>query len=383
MKTWQKLRKHPELWERYFVREKVLTAIRRFFLDRAFHEVETPHLTGSLPPESYLDIFETTLLNRERRPRWAFLPTSPEPFIKKLLVAGIGNCFAIPKSFRNTEDQSTTHNPEFTILEWYRVDADYTDIMRDCEELVVFINTYLQRTPISVIPANAGIQSKMLDPRVPSERLRASKPEDDKRTPYILTYQDKRVDLSAPWERLSMVEAFRRYAKMDLTKALTREGIVPIAKRKGYAVRGSDGWEELYDQIFLNDVEPKLGRGKPTILYDYPIAVAALSRKKRSDPRFAERFEFYIEGLELGDAYSELTDWKEQLARFRLEDGERKRLGKVGHPIDMDFIDALKAGMPRAGGIAVGVDRLIMLFADVTDIADTLFFPAGELFDKP
>lgn len=361
MKTWQKLREHPKLWERYFVREKVLTSIRRFFLDRNFHEVETPSLTGSLPPESYLDIFETTLLDRQRRPRRAFLPTSPEPFLKKLLVAGIGNCFALPKSFRNTEDHSDTHNPEFTILEWYRVGvypersrgADYTDIMADCEELLIFINTYLERSR----PGHGTTKSTEL------------------------IYQGKRVDLSPPWERLLMVEAFERYAKMDLTKTLTRNAIAPIAKKKGYAVRDNDGWEELFDQIFLNEVEPRLGRGKPTILYDYPIALAALSKKKKSDPRFAERFEFYIEGLELGDAYTELTDWKEQLARFHLEYEERKRLGKVEHPIDMDFIDALKVGMPRAGGIAVGVDRLIMLFADVNDIADTMFFPGRELFD--
>lgn len=352
MKTWEKLKKHPELWERYFVREKILTAIRRFFLDRSFHEVETPYLTGSLPPESYLDIFETTLLDRNRIPKRAFLPTSPEPFLKKLLVAGIGNCFALPKSFRNTEDQSKTHNPEFTILEWYRVNADYTDIMRDCEELLVFINTYIQRSR----PGHGATKST------------------------DLVYQGKRVDLSVPWERLSMVEAFRRYAKMDFTRALTLTNIIPIAKKKGYSVDTHVVWEEVYDQIFLNEVEPHLGRGRPTILYDYPAAVAALSKTKKSDPRFAERFEFYIEGLELGDAYSELTDWKEQLARFKLEDEERRRQGKVEHPIDMDFIEALKMGMPPAGGIAVGVDRLIMLFADVTDIADTMFFPARELF---
>ncbi len=353
MKTWQKLKNHLELWERYFIREKVLTAIRRFFLDRSFHEVETPYLTGSLPPESYLDIFETTLLDRHRNPKRAFLPTSPEPFLKKLLVAGIGNCFALPKSFRNTENMSHTHNPEFTILEWYRVNADYTDIMADCEELLVFINTYLLR----------------------------SKPESGTTRATTLRYQGKTVDLTAPWERLSMVEAFRRYAKMDLTHALTRETIVPIAKKKGYAVQGSDGWEELFDQLFLNEVEPRLGKGRPTILYDYPVALAALSQKKKSDPRFAERFEFYIEGLELGDGYSELTDWKEQLARFHLEHEERKRLGKVEHPIDMDFIEALKTGLPECSGIAIGVDRLIMLFADARDIADTLFFPAGELFE--
>ena len=127
-------------------------------------------------------------------------------------------------------------------------------------------------------------------------------------------------------------------------------------------------------------MEPHLGRRKPTILYEYPSDLAALAELKKDDDRFAERFEFYVEGLELGDAYTELTDWEEQLARFELEEAERSRLGKIAHPIDMDFIEALKVGMPRAGGIAVGVDRLIMLFADASDIADTLFFPAKDLF---
>jgi elongation factor P--(R)-beta-lysine ligase len=349
--TWQNIHDNPSLWKRYFVREKVLTAIRRFFFDRNFHEIETPYLTASLPPESYLDVFETTLYSRDRTPHRMFLPTSPEPFIKKLLVAGIGNCFAIPKSFRNTEDTSTLHNPEFTILEWYRVEADYTDIMKDCEELVVFINTYLQRMD------DGG------------EKKRTTE----------LTYQGKRINISAPWERISMQDAFQRYAHIDLTHALTRETLVPLAIKKGYQVEEHDTWEEIFHQIFLNEVETHLGRGKPTILYDYPVALAALSRKKKSDPRFAERFEFYIEGLELGDAYSELTDAKEQLERFEVEANERKRLGKVEHPIDMDFIEALKIGMPQSGGIAVGVDRLIMLFADVTHIADILLFPIQEL----
>lgn len=373
MKTWQQLHNNPALWKRYFVREKVLTAIRRFFFDRGFHEIETPYLTGSLPPESYLDIFETTLLDRNRKPIKAFLPTSPEPFLKKLLVAGVGNCFALPKSFRNTEDKSTTHNPEFTILEWYRAKADYTHIMRDCEELLLFINTYLQRTP-SVVPANAGIQRR--------EHQIPDRVGDDKNKPKIFMYQGRRVDLSPPWERLSIIEAFEKYATFDIRRALTLAGLAPIALKKGYKVSPSDTWEELYDQIFLNEIEPHLGRGKPTIIYDYPASQAALSRKKKSDPRFAERFEFYIEGLELGDAYSELTDWEEQLARFKEEEAERKRLGKVMHPMDMDFIEALKTGMPPAGGIAVGVDRLIMLFADATDIADTLFFPAKDLFER-
>ena len=397
MKTWQLLRNNPKLWDRYFIREKVLTAIRRFFFDRKFHEVETPYLTGSLPPESYLDIFETTLLDRQRKPTRAFLPTSPEPFLKKLLVAGVGNCFALPKSFRNTEDKSNTHNPEFTILEWYRVNvypeqsrgADYTDIMDDCEELLQFVNTYLQRSSsASVIPGlparrNGGTRNPdnnfTIDPRLRGDDKKGGR--DDILGPHILTYQGKRVDISSPWERLSVAQAFSKYAKFDLTKALSLKDLIPIVQKKGHTIAPDDTWEELFHLIFLNEIEPKLGRGRPTIIYDYPVSLAALSRKKKSDPRFAERFEFYIEGLELGDAYSELTDWKEQLVRFKEEEAERKRLGKVAHPIDMDFIYALKAGMPQAGGIAMGVDRLIMLFADVTDIADTLFFPAKDLFE--
>src|SRR3989344_3010274 len=224
MPTWLKLRKHPELWERYFIREKVLTGIRRFFLDRGFHEVETPYRTGSLPPESYLDVFETTLLDRNRKPTRAFLPTSPEPFLKKLLVAGIGNCFALPKSFRNTEDKSKTHNPEFTILEWYRVNvypeqsrgADYTDIMDDCEELLQFVNTYLQRSSsASVIPGlparrNGGKRNPdnnfTIDPRIRGDDKKGGR--DDILGPHILTYQGKRVDISSPWERLSVAQAF-------------------------------------------------------------------------------------------------------------------------------------------------------------------------------
>lgn len=355
MKTWQKLRQTPTLWERYFIRERVLTAIRRFFLDRGFHEVETPYLTGSLPPESYLDVFETTLLNRQRQARRAFLPTSPEPFLKKLLVAGIGNCFALPKSFRNGEDMSDRHTPEFTILEWYRVKADYTDIMRDCEELLVFINTYLRRTT-----KKRGVGT----------------------APTKLVYQGNTVDLTPPWERLTVVEAFNKYAGVDLLSALDEGGMKRVARGKGYSILPKDSWERVFHLIFLNEVEPNLGRGKPTIIYEYPVDLAALARTNPSDPRFAERFEFYIEGLELGDAYSELTDWKEQLTRFKLEAAERRRLGKVEHPMDMDFIEALKAGMPPTGGIAVGVDRLIMLFADVTDIADILFFPGKELFEN-
>lgn len=350
--TWQKLRANPALWERYFIREKVLTAIRTFFYNRQFHEVETPELIGRPPAESYLEVFETTLLDRNRTPKKAYLSTSPEVPLKKLIVAGIGNCYSITKSFRNMETQSNLHNPEFTILEWYRVGANYMDIMKDCEELLLFINTYLLRSS----------ETKSM------------------RNTHQLTYQGTRVDLSAPWQRITISEAFGRWAKIHFDEFLHFDSAKKIAKHKGYRVENHTTWEALFNQIFLNEIEPHLGKGKPTVVYDFPAVMGALARKKKSDPRYAERFEFYIEGLELGDCYSELTDWKEQQERFEFELKEIDRLGKTAYDYDHNFIDALKVGLPDCSGIAVGVDRLVMLYANAKTIQDTLFFPVEELF---
>lgn len=341
MSTWRKLRANPELWEKYFIREKVLRAIRKFFEERNFHEVEAPLLIPHPPAESYLDVFETQLLDRQRQATKAYLATSPEVAIKKLLVAGIGNCFSLTKSFRNMETDSRLHNPEFTILEWYRVGADYKKIMDDCEQLM-----------LSIAKAKT------------------------------LRYQGSAVDLTAPWERLTVEAAFAKWAHVAFEDFLDEKNAKMVARAKGYRIEKKTTWEEVYNQIFLNEIEPRLGRGKPTFLYEFPGSMGALARKKPDDPRFAERFELYIEGLELGDCYSELTDAKEQEERFKEELREIKRLGKTVYEYDHDFIEALNIGLPACSGIAVGVDRLIMLFADTTDIADTLFFPSKELFRK-
>jgi lysyl-tRNA synthetase class 2 len=340
MKTWQKLHDHPELWERYFIREKVIRAIRSFFEKEKFHEIETPLLIAHPPAESYVDVFETKLLDRTRRAIPAYLSTSPEVPLKKLMAAGVGNCYAITKSFRNMETQSAIHAPEFTILEWYRVDASYMDIMKDCEALF--------------------------------EMITGGKP---------VIYQGKTIDSTAPWERITVAAAFKKYAGVNFDDFFDEKNARTVASKKGYTVESKTTWEELYNQIFLNEIEPHLGRGKPTIVYEFPAAVAALARLKESDPRYAKRFEFYIGGLELGDAYDELTDPVEQEARFKKEIDSLKRLGKTVYDYDHDFIEALNVGLPACSGIAVGVDRLVMLLADVTDIVDILFFPAGEEFD--
>lgn len=347
MKTWRKLNANSKLWPRYFVREKIIKAIRSFLDEQNFHEIETPILIARPPAESYLDVFETTLYSRQREPQKVYLSTSPEVALKKLMVAGLGNCYSLTKSFRNMETQSKLHNPEFTILEWYRVGVDYHEIMADCEKLLLYI--YRNICPLG------DADNKII-------------------------YQGENLDLTPPWERLTACQAFRHLANIDLEKALSLEVMQKLASAKGYKVEKNTTWEELYNQIFLNEVEPKLGRGRPTILYEFPSVMGALAKKKASDPRFAERFELYIAGLELGDCYSELTDWKEQEERFEGEIKEIQRLGKTMYDYDHDFIEALKVGLPKCSGIAMGVDRLAMLFADVTDIADTLFFPGEELF---
>lgn len=307
------------------VREKVIDTIRKFFKDQDFHEVQTPILVPIPSIEPNLEVFKTRLRSASygrAKPRFekdAYLIMSPEFSIKKLLAAGIGNCFEITKCFRNEEEVSSLHNPEFTMLEWYRINADYTDVMADFEDLFIKI--------------------------IGSTKLK---------------YQGKTYDLKKPWARISVAEAFRRFAGKDVLKV-------------------SD--EDFY-KIFFNEIEPRLAESKkPFFIYDYPISQASLSRPKKEDPRFAERFEVFVAGLELGNCFSELTDADEQKMRFESDKKERKRLGKSDYPIDEDLISALRSGLPPVSGIAVGVDRLIMLAADTADISDTLFFPAKELFD--
>ncbi len=340
-KTFQKLKHDPDLWRAHWVREQVVDAIRAYFKSQGFHEVEVPLLLPTPSTEPFLEVFKTELKDDQGN-RWdGFLPSSPEFALKKLLSAGSGSIFTITKSFRNGEGRSSRHNPEFTILEWYRTPGNYMDVAKDFERLLLKIN-HEERT---------------------------------------LGYQGKNYDLNAPWERISVAEAFIKYAGIDTETMLDEEKLKKVGKTKGYQVSEKTTWEEIWNQIMANEIEPKLGIMGPTILYDYPIAQAALA-KKAKDPRFAERWEVYLAGLELGNCFSELTDGREQEARCKADLIERKKLGKTEFPMDTDFIEALKLGMPETGGIAVGVDRLVALFADAPDIADTLFFPVGEMFPR-
>src|SRR5258706_4691079 len=319
MKTWQKIKDNPELLEKYLVREKVIDIIRKFFKDQNFHEVQTPTLVPIPSIEPNLEVFETELRTSKGERRDGFLIMSPEFSIKKLLAAGIGNCFEIAKCFRNDEEVSKLHSPEFTMLEWYRINADYKDIMNDFEQLFLKI--------------------------VGKDKL---------------IYQGETYDITLPWPRIIVAEAFQKFAKKDVLEV---------------------GDEDFY-KIFFNDIEPELAKShKPFFIYDYPISQASLSRPKDEDPRFAERFEVFLAGVELGNCFSELTDAKEQKKRFESDLALRQAQGKTDYPIDEDLIKALETGLPPVSGIAVGVDRLIMLVVDVPNISDTMFFPPGEGFN--
>ncbi len=348
MKTWQRIRQDPDALHPFKVRETVIDAMRSYFKGEGFMEVETPKLLPQPSTEPFLEVFQTELKFSEGDKHTAFLPSSPEFALKKLLAAGVGNVFEICKSFRNGEGRSSRHNPEFTILEWYRTPADYFDVMTDCERLFQHI-----------FKAVFGAQKN-----------------------FALSYQGENYDLNSAWERITVAEAFEKYAGIDLETMLDEKKLLAMGKKKGYSIKGENTWEEMFYQIMFNEIEPHLGTSKPTFLYEYPVSQAALARKKPGDARFAERFEVFLAGFELGNAFSELTNAKEQRKRCEDDLALRKTLGKTTFGLDEDFIEALESGMPEAGGIAMGVDRIAALFADTPKIQDVLFFPIDELFPR-
>jgi len=326
MKTWQRIKNNPKLLNKHLIREKVIDTIRTFLKGEGFHEVFTPILVPIPSIEPNLEVFETELRTLGGKNRRAFLITSPEFSIKKILATGIGSCFEITKCFRNEEEVSSSHNPEFTMLEWYRVGATYLDIMNDFENLFTKI-------------------IKDVNPKVNLSEWK---------------YQGESYDISTPWPRITVSEAFNKFAGLNVLD-------VP---------------DDDFYQIFFNKIEPKLAKSKrPFIIYDYPISQASLSRPKKEDPRFAERFEVFLAGVELGNCFAELINAAEQKKRFEEDKAQRLTQGKTDYPIDDELIKALSSGLPTVSGIAVGVDRLVMLASDAASISETLFFPGEEIFD--
>jgi lysyl-tRNA synthetase class 2 len=324
-------------------RGRMLGAVRGFFAARGYIEVDTPALQASPGLEPHLRAFATTLHDpRHGQPAELYLHTSPEFAMKKLLVAGMPRIWQLAHVFRDGE-RSATHHPEFAMLEWYHAGASYRDLMAECESLVRACQQ-----------AAGGV---------------------------ALAWRGQTADVRLPWQRLSVADAFRDLCGIDLLAtapdplAPDLERLAAAARPLGLVPHPGDDWEALFFRIFLERIEPVLGRGAPTILYDYPLAMAALSRRSPSDPRLAERFEVYACGLELANAFGELTDAAEQRRRFVADQAKKRALYGETYPIDEDFLAALEHGLPPCAGIALGFDRLVMLATGADDIEEVLWAP--------
>jgi lysyl-tRNA synthetase class 2 len=292
------------------LRACIIQAIRRFFVDRDYLEVETPIRIPAPATEAHIDAVESG--------NW-FLQTSPELCMKRLLAAGFPRIFQICKCFRLGE-RGRLHLPEMTLLEWYRADSSYRDMMNECETLIGHITR--------------EVSSKNM-----------------------ISYQGSEIDLTPPWRRISVAEAFEKFTPMTMDAALETD---------------------RFDEIMVEAIEPNLAQPQPIFLYDYPASRGALARLKPEDSRYAERFELYIGGLEICNAFSELTDPVEQRARFEREQDHRRQNGKPVYPIPEKFLAALEH-MPAAAGNALGIDRLVMLFTDAKKIGDVVAFTPEEL----
>ena len=319
-------------------RFQIIQGIRRFFAEEGFVEIETPAIVPSPGMEPHLSALELFCTSPDGTRSRKYLHTSPEYCMKKLLGEGWKKIFQICRVFRDGEI-SQTHQIEFTMLEWYRAQADYTKIMEDCEKLIAFLAQ-------KVLGVHEG------------------------------AYQKMRIDLSPPFERITVAQAMRDYGGVDIDKNQDPISLLREAKEKGYRFgpQANYSFDDIFFKVFLEAVEPRLGNPRPTILYDYPSGMAALARLKPGNPLRAERFELYIAGLEMANAFSELNDPLEQRRRFEEEQNLRIRLGRPAYPIDEDLLQALEK-MPPSAGIALGVDRLIMLFCDAASIEEVIAFP--------
>ncbi|PIZ95800.1 MAG: EF-P lysine aminoacylase GenX [Candidatus Magasanikbacteria bacterium CG_4_10_14_0_2_um_filter_33_14] len=331
--------KNKEILEKRF---EIIKLIREFFWSRDFVEVEVPLIIKHPGQEPNISAIETIFHNEMKQEFRGYLHTSPEYTMKKMLAAGFTNIFYLGKTFRDEESFGGTHNPEFTMLEWYQVNSNMFDIMRDVEGLFKFI-----------------MERGMGNP----EKLR------------IGTSEER----SFNFERIEMKKLWKEIVNVDLDNYLTLEKMLELCKQKKYNIEDTESYEELFYRIFLQEIEPELKNMGAVIVYNYPSSMASLSRLSETDPNYAERFEVYIDGLELANAFSELTDKDEQLKRLQEEQQERERQGKKVYEIDMEFIEAV-GQMPKSAGIALGVDRLIQVLTSCQNIDNVLTLPLSKLF---
>jgi elongation factor P--(R)-beta-lysine ligase len=329
-------------------RARILTSVRRWFSARRFIEVQPAALQASPGNETHLHGFKTALVLPDGSPHDAYLHTSPEFAMKKLLTAGERQIFSLTGVFRNRE-QTALHTPEFAMLEWYRVDASLERVMEDCAAV------------IALAAHIAGAK--------------------------VFAYRGREASPFDPPERITVRDAFRRYAGIDLYDSLSTSGHADTeafgkhAADRGIRVAPDDDWSDIFSRVLTERVEPNLGMGRPTVLYGYPVDEAALAQISANDRRVAERFEFYCCGVELANAFHELRDPIEQRQRFASSMDKQQRIFGASNPIDEDLLAAL-AEMPDASGAALGFDRLIMLATGAKRIESVQWTPVFDPVGK-
>ncbi len=325
-------------------RARIAAAVRRWFEAKDFLEVDPAALQASPGNETHLHGFRADMVGPDGAAREAWLHTSPEFAMKKLIAAGETQIFALTHVFRNRE-RTALHAPEFAMLEWYRVGAPLQRVMDDCAALV------------ALAAHVAGAKA--------------------------FTFRGREASPFEPPERLSVRYAFLRHAGIDLTDSLPLGGrpdralFAAQAEAAGIRVAADDTWSDVFSRILSERVEPHLGVGRPTILHAYPATEAALARTDPADPRVAERFELYACGVELANAFHELTDAAEQRCRFEADMTEQRRIYGSSHPIDEDFLAAVGA-MPDACGAALGFDRLVMLATGADSVEAVQWTPVFD-----
>lgn len=335
---------HADRRPRLMARNAIAAALRGWFAGRDFIEVETAALQVSPGNEAHLAAFATEAIRPDGSRRPLYLHTSPEFACKKLLAAGERRLFSFGPVWRNRE-RGPLHHPEFTMVEWYRAGEPYERLMADCAAL------------LALAAERAGTKR--------------------------FAFRSREADPFAEPERLTVAEAFSRHAGIDLLATVAADGSTDgealRAALDGAGIRSApdDTWADLFSRVMVERVEPNLGRGRATVLCEYPVSEAALARPSARDPRVAERFELYCCGVELANGFGELTDAAEQRRRFVLEMDEKERVYGERYPLDEDFLSAL-AIMPEASGIALGFDRLVMLATGATRIDDVIWTPVAE-----
>jgi elongation factor P--(R)-beta-lysine ligase len=324
-------------------RGAVAAAVRGFFAEQGFVEVETSVLQVSPGNETHLHAPRTEIMRPDGSRTTRYLRTSPEFACKKLLAAGEPRIFELARVFRDRE-RGDLHLPEFTMLEWYRAGAPYDAVMADC---IVVIAHAAQATGIGQF-----------------------------------SFRGRTADPFAEPELLTVAHAFEQFAGIDLLSTISgdkgdRDALAAAAGPK-VRVTEDDTWSDIFSKVLVEHVEPHLGQGRLTILFEYPSPEAALARVKADDPRVAERFEVYACGVELANGFGELTDAEEQHRRFQLSMAEKRRRYGEAYPLDEDFLAAV-GEMPEASGIALGFDRLVMLASGALRIDQVVWTPpAGE-----